>query len=168
MKRSFLAGLTAFALLATAAAAQTGMYYAERGHWIVSTSSGGACRAGNRPPEEFNYAPYNALQFVVRPGSLIGVEVFFWPGALNPEQSYKLSVSFDNAAPLSLDARTTMDFVLAVEPQNSRELWRGLQDAEVLRVAVTGADGLDLLFSLDDSTWLLRALQNCARVLPQP
>ena len=63
------------AALATAAAAQTGEYYAERGHWIVATSSGGTCRAGNRPPQEFNHAPYNALQFVVRPGNRIGDRV---------------------------------------------------------------------------------------------
>ena len=58
---SILAGLTAIALLATAAAAQTGTYYAERGHWIVHLGSA-RLRAGNRPPQEFNYAPYNALQ----------------------------------------------------------------------------------------------------------
>ena len=123
------------------------------------------------PPQEFNFAPYNALQVVVRPGNLIGVEVFFWPGALNPEQSYKVSVSFDNAAALSLDARTTMDYRArggAAELPRSVAGSGGCRGAARLPSPFAGTPAVELLFSLDDSTWLLRALQDCVRVLPQP
>ena len=40
----------------------------------------------------------------------------------------------------------------------------------MLRVSVVPCrtPRLELLFTLDDSTWLLNALQNCVRLLPQP
>ena len=74
--------LVALGAGACAADAQTNSFYAERGHWLVA-SNGQVCRALNRPPADFNFAPYDALQIAVRSDNGIGAEVFFWPKAMD-------------------------------------------------------------------------------------
>jgi hypothetical protein len=144
--------------------AEIGSYYAERGHWTV-ISGATACRALNRPPAEFNYAPYNALDIVARPKNSIAVEVFFWPDALQAERDYKLKLGLSMRDPLILPARSTMDYMLASEPDIA--LWRALQDTTSLEVKVEGETTLALYFDLGDIKWVLDALTVCQRVLPK-
>jgi hypothetical protein len=141
------------------------MFYAERGHWMVATI-GKSCRALNRPPADFNYAPYNGLEIVGRAGGTIAVEVYFWPQAVDPATTYRLILTFTNGQPLKLEAKPAMgDFMLAsvVEP----ELWRRFQDNRDLRATVAGEPKLDLSFDLGEAAWVLDSLQHCVNMLPK-
>lgn len=152
----------------TGAAAQTNVFYTERGHWMVANSGPAACRATNRPAEDFNFSPFNALQVVVRPGQMIGVEVMFWPQAIAPARDYELILRFDSGDPISLKARPSLgDYAVASEAQSTAQLWRALQGAKTVTVSVAEAPKLQLLFTLGDSAWLLNALQRCAALLPK-
>lgn len=163
MRTSLLLAFSAFAALSTRAGADT--YYAERGHWTVYNGPT-ACRALNRPPEDFNAAPFNALQIVVRSGSRIGVEVFFWPGALDPAAAHELALGFGGGTPLVIAANAAMgDYMLASD--HSPELWGRLQKAKAVTARVKGDPNLELSFSLDQIGWVLDALTACARTLPK-
>lgn len=153
------------AVCATVAQAQTSTFYAERGHWLVA-SSGKVCRALNRPPADFNFAPYDALQIAIRSDNSIGVEVFFWPQAVDPARDYGLTLTFQPGEVLKAKAKPAMgDFMLTAEPD--QKLWRSFQDATGLIVAVDGEPNLKLYFGLDDMMWVLNRLQSCGSTLPK-
>lgn len=152
-------------LAATAAQAQTSVYYAERGHWTVMNYPA-ACRAINRPMVDFNYAPFATLQITVRPKSVISVDVFFWPSAVMMDREYELRLRFTSGGDLTLPARPTLgDYVLASDPDVG--LWRKLQDSKMLGVGVVGEPALALQFTLDGIDWVLNALTTCAGTLPR-
>jgi hypothetical protein len=159
-----IALMLAMAVLGASAEAQTSVYYAERGHWVVGNSAT-RCWAVNRPAADFNSSPYNALQITVRPKSVISVDVFFWPGAVTMERDYQLQLAF-NTTDLKLPAKATIgDYVLASEPDMS--LWRALQDSRTLSVRVVGEPLLAVSFTLDDIDWVLDALTACSAFLPK-
>ena len=101
--------LAAAAIGATAAYAQTNTFYAERGYWLVA-SNGMVCRALNRPPADFNFAPFNALEIAVRSDNSIAAEVFFWPGAVDPARDYVLHLDFGTGG--------------SAEPEGQVHYWR--------------------------------------------
>jgi len=153
------------AVSTTAAHAQTSSFYAERGYWLVA-SNGMVCRALNRPPADFNFAPFDALQIAVRSDNSIGAEVFFWPGAVDPARDYVLNLDFGTGSRLSLKAKSTIgDYMLSSEPD--QKLWRSFQDAAGLTVGVDGEPTLKLYFGLDDIMWVLNRLQSCGSSLPK-
>jgi hypothetical protein len=150
---------------ATAATAQQSTYHAERGHWTVYSGST-ACRALNRPALEFNYAPFNALQIVVRPGNRIGVEVFFWPGAVDPGAENALALGFGGSVPFIVPATAAMgDYMLATG--DVPELRERLQKAKALTAKPKSDPKVTLSFSLDQIGWVMGALDACSRVLPK-
>ena len=124
------------------------------------------CRALNRPPADFNFAPFDALQIAVRSDNSIGAEVFFWPGAVDPARDYVLNLDFGTGGRLSLKAKSTIgDYMLSSEPD--QKLWRSFQDAAGLTVGVDGEPTLKLYFGLDDIMWVLNRLQSCGSSLPK-
>jgi hypothetical protein len=150
---------------ASAATAQQSTYYAERGHWTVYNGAT-ACRALNRPMEDFNYAPFNALQIVVRPGNRIGVEVFFWPGAVDPGAENALALGFGGSVPFIVPATAPMgDFMLA--SGDAPELWERLRKAKALTAKPMSDPTVTLSFALDQFGWVLGALDACSRILPK-
>jgi len=163
MRIPALLALSMFA--ATMPASAQSAYYAERGHWTVY-SGAAACRAINRPVQDFNYAPFDALQIVVRPGNRIGVEVFFWPGAIDPAADNVLALGFGGGPSLLLPATAMMgDFMLATG--DAPELWGRLQKAKVLTAKPKSDPKVALSFTLDDIGWVLGALDACSGVLPK-
>jgi hypothetical protein len=151
-------------LAATAAAAETNVYYAERGHWTVMNLTS-RCIAMNRPATEFNAAPYNALQISAWPKSAISVDVFFWPGAVMMDRDYKLQLYF-SAGDLTLPAKPTIgDYGLTSEPDMG--LWRKLEDSKSLAVAVVGEPDLATTFTLDGIDWVIDTLTMCSGFLPK-
>jgi hypothetical protein len=150
---------------ATAAVAQQSIYYAERGHWTVYNGAT-ACRALNRPMADFNYAPFNALQIVVRPGSRIGVEVFFWPGSVDPDADNALALGFGGSTPFILPATATIgDYMLASD--DSPELWERLRKAKAMTAKPRSDPTITLSFSLEEIGWVMGVLDACSRVLPK-
>ena len=163
MRMSILLAFTALAAAPAGVRADT--YYVERGHWTVYNGPA-SCRALNRPPEDFNATPFNALQIVVRPNDRIGVEVFFWPGTVDPAADNALALGLGGSVPLILPATAAMgDYMLASD--DSPELWGRLGKAKTLTARVKGDPDLALTFSLEQVGWVLTALQNCARTLPK-
>lgn len=154
--------LATIALGIATADAETSSFTAERGHWWVF-SGPKYCRALNRMPADFNFAPYNGLQIVVGRKGYITVEVFFWPDAVMADREYRLRLGF-SMSDMVLPARPTMESMLASAPDTA--LWRALQDARALDVAVEGEPALRLRFHLDDIAWVLDRLTACQRVLP--
>jgi hypothetical protein len=153
-------------LAGTAAQAQANVYYAERGHWSVATT-GKKCRALNRPPADFNFAPFNGLEIVAGPGNAIGVEVFFWPQAIDPSRNYRLKLDFAGSETVTLDAKASIGDYMLASATGPGGLWRLLQDAKTVRVTVEGEPKLDLSFGLDDINWVLDSLQSCVNLLPK-
>lgn len=151
-------------LAATAADAQTNVFYAERGHWTVANSAT-RCFALNRPAADFNAAPYNAIEISAWPKSAISVDVFFWPGAFTMERDYQLQLYF-SAGDVTLPAKPTIgDYVLASAPDMG--LWRKLQDSKSLAVAVVGEPVLTTSFTLDGIDWVIDTLTACSTYLPK-
>jgi hypothetical protein len=142
------------------------VFDAERGQWMIANTST-ACRALNRPPADFNYAPYDALQIVARANNTIGVEVFFWPKAIDPSRDYRLQLNFSPGSAVTLDAKPAIgDYMVSASDDASR-LSAMFQKATTLVVTVEGEPRLDLFFGLDDISWVLTKLQSCARLLPK-
>jgi hypothetical protein len=155
----FVAGLL-WAVTA-AAAAQSNVYYAERGHWTVSTTGAGACAAFNRPPEEINFAPYNALQITATENYHLGFIVFLWPGAVEAGREYDLTLRFEGAEALTVTTTPMSDFALITAPAESRAGWKGLQTATAVTVSIAGLPGQSLYFLLDASGWMEARLRDC-------
>ena len=148
----------------TVASAQSNVFYAERGHWTVMNLAS-RCIALNRPADEFNAAPYNALEISAWPKSAISVDVFFWPGAVMAGREYKLQLYF-SAGDVTLPAKPTIgDYDLASDRDIG--LWRKLEDSKSLAVAVVGEPTLATSFSLDGIDWVIDTLTMCSAFLPK-
>lgn len=92
--------------------------FATAGSWTISKFDKNTCVAVNRPGEEFDIAPFNALW--VRQGPKaddLALEVYFWPGAFRKNQAGELLVSDGEGPILRYDA-------LAVETHAFRTLER--------------------------------------------
>ena len=157
-----LIGLTA----TTIAGAQPNVFLVEHGQWMIANGPS-ACRALNRPPADFNYAPYNGLQIVVKADNSIGVEVFFWPGAVSPDNHYRLQLDFTPGGAVTLDAHTTIGDYMLSAGDDPHKLWALFQKATTLVVTVEGSPSVSLSFALDDISRVLTDLQNCERLLPK-
>lgn len=103
MKR--IAGVILLGLLPFSASAAPGDVFATSGGWTISQFDKKTCVAVNRPGEEFNVAPFNALWVVQGPGvTNVTLEVFFWPGAFKKKQTGELVVSDGHSAALKFEA----------------------------------------------------------------
>jgi hypothetical protein len=163
-------GALAVALLlaaTTAGAAQSNYYFVERGHWWVSTAGPGDCRAANRPAEELNAAPFNAVQFFIRPGNALGIDLFLWPGAVVSGERLELRLRFDAKQPMLLPAEAIGDFALRSDAVARSPVLRELADAERLHIGISGRPDIGLLYLVEDGAWLLQALLKCASLLPK-
>ena len=163
----WLAGALLLATVAPAAAQQQFYYFVERGHWWVGTAGPGECRAGNRPVQELNAAPFNSLQFVVEAGNRVGVDLYLWPGAVDPATPQDIHLFFKAKVPFVLPAKSHGDFMLSSGPVAKSPILRALADASRVRVRLAGRDDIDLLFMLDDGAWLLQNLLTCSSHLPK-
>jgi hypothetical protein len=150
-------------LVGATAQAQNSVYYAERGHWMVINGAK-ACRALNRPPMEFNYAPYNGLQIAARHGG-ISAEVFFWPQAIDLSRTYRMTLQSGKHT-ITLDAKATIGDYMLVSAEDPK-LWRLLQDGEPVRISVEGEPKLELYFGLEDMAWVVQSLDSCLRTVPK-
>lgn len=94
--RATVIALLGFAFVSPAAAQETATaaaFFVKDGGWTILSGSNG-CNAFNRPLEEFNVAPMNAImlsRFVPQPNTKM--RLFYWPGALAKDS--EVTVSFD-------------------------------------------------------------------------
>jgi hypothetical protein len=94
-------------------AARAASYLATEGHWTIAALSATRCFAINRPLEEINGSPYNALWLSQKTGGGVELQVLYWPGALPTGVDVKLTLRFENGKRQTYPA-TAADSYLAV------------------------------------------------------
>jgi hypothetical protein len=86
-------------------------FYVEANGWTVIKLGPQSCLAVNRPTDEFNYAPYDALalhQSAADEGSQ--VQVYFWPGAFKEGETIDLALTPARGDPFEYLATAQSDF----------------------------------------------------------
>ena len=163
--RKLIAALC-LALCASPAVAE-GYFQADLAQWHVF-GTGKKCTAINRPPIEFNMAPFNALQIRLDSARQYELSVMFWPGSV-PETTSKIALTADPddtirpAASLKIEG---LDMVTVTEPL-PKEFVRRLESGP--RLTILWAEVPDskakTAFDISDMPQVLSKLQDCAGVM---
>lgn len=101
-------------------------YFQQLGGWTIADWDRGECVAFNRPGEEFNVAPFNALWIVRGPGeNEAAIEVFFWPGAFRKGERANLLVSDGRGLNVTYQAVAVEDYAIRTsKPVNYADIVR--------------------------------------------
>lgn len=159
--------LAAALLLATPTlAADRVVFQVQHGHWTVA-SLGSSCTALNRPPEEFNYAPYNALWIKQRAGGDPIIAVHAWPGLFRQGEERKLTLSVQDALPVQLGGSTIDTYAVEARVPIPADLYRAIRDGRFMEVSIEGVSS-KLAFDIRLLDTVLSTLQSCARMMPKP
>ena len=135
----------------------------KHGHWSVMTASPIACTAFNRPAEELNFAPYNALALRQRRGGPVRLQVFAWPGVFKQGQNVTIAVIIDGTR-TELPAQAA-DTYLAETSFLPPELLGQLRTARTAEFALSGVPDR-LLFDVSAFDAVMKSLEDCMRQLP--
>jgi hypothetical protein len=161
----FLAGAALIlALLGTARAADRVAFMEQHGHWSVLSHGITACSVENRPPEEFNAAPYNSLSVRQRAQGAPVIQIYAWPDALKEGQSVRLTLAVNSLNPVELTAKTSATFI--VEAPLPPDLRKDLREGRMLEVEIQGL-ATKLFFAITQLDAALGALQDCVQTLPK-
>lgn len=150
----------AASLIALAHGAHAAPFLARHGHWTVMAASATACAAMNRPPEEFNAAPFASLALRQLRDGPARLQVFAWPGVFKPNDAVTITVTADGAR-TDMPGRT-FDTYIAETP-----LTAPLREALKARVAefeITGLPSM-LLFDVSHLGEVVASLEACVRGL---
>jgi hypothetical protein len=137
------------------------------GQWTIFALGTTRCVAVNRPVEEFNGSPFNALEFSRKPGEAgTELQVFFWPGAFTSGDTTTLTVTYDNSKSQSFKGTATDEYVMQADAP--------LSDADVMAIGASKltqitADGIatSAVFFLTDKLPVVAArLTDCVSTLP--
>lgn len=80
-----------------------GYFQVDMGTWHIF-GAGTKCTALNRPPLEFNMAPFNALQIRLDDKGQHELSVFFWPDAV-PQSASRIALTADPNDTIRLKAK---------------------------------------------------------------
>ena len=163
MRRWFGAFLAATSLLAFGKSTAAGGFYVETANWFVYSLTN-SCIAGNRPPVEYNFSPWNSLTLQAAKDGSYSVEVIFWPGLLKQGQAYKLSLQAEGRLQHVLDAEVTANEGLKTAQPVGDDFIKELQGPKLLRVSATGTP-VQLAFDLSHIAEVLKALADCRKTL---
>jgi len=163
MRRWFGAFLAATSLLAFGEPASAGGFYVETANWFVLSFTN-SCIAGNRPPAEYNFSPWNSLTLHAARDGSYRVEVMFWPGLFKQGQAYKLSLQAEGRNQHVVDAEiTASEGIQPVQPVGD-DFIRELQGPKLLHVSATGSP-VQLGFDISHIADVLKALDDCRKTL---
>jgi hypothetical protein len=143
-------------------------FFVKDGGWTIMGSTRG-CDAVNRDVTEFNVAPYNALWLTryagMDPQTMI--RVFYWPGALEPEQAVTLHFELSNGQTFEMTAMTTEDLIADTDYRLTDENIRALDTAGHVIIRMDGKPALAFRTRgiLDASQYLERCTSSLP---PQP
>jgi len=151
-------------LILAAGSASAAPFYQQHGHWTVMAAGPAACLAINRPPEEFNAAPFNSLGIRQRRGALPVLQVFVWPGLFKPGEAATLAITIGGTR-IDLPARTFDSYGLETGALPA-ELIARLRDGRSAEVVIGGVPQM-LLFDISVLEAVLGALAACERELPR-
>ena len=124
-----------------------------------------ACAAVNRPIEEFNAAPFNALSIRQRRGAKPVLQVFTWPDMFKPGQAVTVAITI-NGTRTELPAQTADSYIAETKGTLPAELIALLRGARNAQIEITGVAHM-LLFDVSDVEAVLGSLEACERQLPR-
>lgn len=157
---AFVAAALWCAMGGPAAAAR---FHVETAHWFVYALTN-SCIAGNRPPVEYNFSPWNSLTLHAARDGSYRVEVMFWPGLFKHGQAYTLSLQAEGRSQHVLDAEAVgNDGLKTVQPVGD-DLIRDLREGKMLQVGAPDAP-VPLGFDLSHGADVLEALEDCRKTL---
>lgn len=125
-----------------------------------------SCLAFNRPADEFNAAPYNALSFALARDGALRFRVHFWPRAFKEGDGRALGINFSGGASFALKARSADGFSLETDEPVTPEFRRALGGNAMLAATAEGI-GTSLAFNVERVGQVLTLLGDCARMLPE-
>jgi hypothetical protein len=161
------AATTFFTALAVALAsslpASAAPFMEKHGHWSVMAVTPQACMALNRPAEEWNFAPFNALALRQRRGSPVSLQVYAWPGVFRQGQNVTLAVIVDGTR-TDLPAQAA-DSYYAETSFLPPDLLAGLRAARTAEFVLSGVDSR-LLFDVSAFDAVMKSLEECMQQLP--
>lgn len=132
------------------------------GNWSV-LNLGTSCMGINRPPAEFNAAPYNALAFhQFKTDALPRIQAFFWPGALTEGTAVMLQVTPDGQSTVEIPAKAVTSFQVVTDAPASAELLEALTNVPSARVSAAGVDEL-MLFSTSTLEAVADKMDECVK-----
>lgn len=152
-------------LIASAASALAAPFMTQHGHWTVMAGGPTACMAVNRPPEEFNVAPFNALSLRQRRGAQPVLQVFTWPDMFKPGQTVTITFTI-NGTRTEAPAQTADSYIAETKGALPAELIAMLRGARSAQIEITGFPHM-LLFDVSDAEAVLASLEACERQLPR-
>jgi hypothetical protein len=161
MRRWFGAFLAATSLLAFGEPASAGGFHEAIANWFVYSLTN-SCIAGNRPPAEYNFSPWNSLTLHAAKDGSYRVEVMFWPGLFKQDQAYKLSLQAEGRLQHVLDAEVTASESLKTVQPVGDDFIREVQGPKLLRVSATGTP-VQLAFDISHIADVLKALDDCRK-----
>jgi hypothetical protein len=160
-----LALLVATGLVAVATESTTAVspYVVTETQWTIFALSV-RCVAVNRPPEEINASPYNALWLSKKVGQAgTELQVFYWPGAFKAGDRTTLAMTFDGGLLMTYPATAMDEFTLKTDaPLSDKDV------AELGRSQLTTATsgGLVEFFLTDKLPAVAGKLSECVASLP--
>ena len=163
MRRWFGALLAATSLLAFGEPASAGGFLVQTANWFVLSFTN-SCIAGNRPPAEYNFSPWNSLTLHAAKDGSYRVEVMFWPGLLKQDQAYKLSLQAEGRLQHVLDAEVANRDGLKTVQAVGDDFIKSLQGRNLLQVSATGIP-VPLAFDISHIADVLKALDDCRKTL---
>ena len=155
--------VTALAALVSALPASAAPFDVKHGHWSVMAVSPIACTALNRPSEEWNFAPYNALALRQRRGGPVRLQVYAWPGVFKQGQNVTIAVTIDGTR-TELPAQAADSFY-AETSFLPPELLAQLRTARTAEFTLSGVESR-LLFDVSAFDAIMKSLEDCMRQLP--
>lgn len=156
--------LLALALTAAPASA-TVVFQVETNQWTVLSLTC-SCLAINRPLNEFNAAPFNALQFRATPQGETFLDVQYWPIYFVAGEAYTVKLSIDRGRPIEVPAASPpgVDFSVSSTAPLGDDVLAALGNGETLTVTVAGTPQA-LTFEIGELRSVLPTLHVCAGLL---
>ena len=163
MRRWFGAVIGATVLSVTVGPAAAGGFLVETANWFVLSFTN-SCIAGNRPPTEYNFSPWNSLTLHLAKDGGYKVEVVFWPGLFKQGEAHKLSLHAEGRNQHLLDAEvTSIDGLQTAQPVGD-DFIKELSGSKLLQVSSPGVP-VRLGFDLTHIADVLKALDDCRKTL---
>ena len=163
MRRWFGALVAATSLIAFDDPASAGRFNVEIANWFVYSLTN-SCIAGNRPPVEYNFSPWNSLTLHAAKDGSYRVEVMFWPGLLKRDQAYKLYLYAEGRNQHIVEAEVTGIESLKTRQPISDDFIKDLRGSKLLEVSATGNPD-PLGFDISRVADVLKALDDCRKTL---
>ncbi|MEM6462018.1 MAG: hypothetical protein AAF724_08890 [Pseudomonadota bacterium] len=128
-------------------------------NWTI-VPLGSSCSAVNRPLEEFNASPYNAMVVNASKARGLELQIYFWPGYVASGPIELLLVS-ENGNRLEVTAEPYGDQAVTVSFSNVEPM-RILLEEGTLLLAALKAKPDSLTFEIEPLRRLFRQLEDCS------